>query len=219
MNLLAAGGAAVAGAAAGPLLGHLAWRAPDGAAAIVRGPFGRRHAVGYAIAGAVALCPLGLFGWPRMLPAVVFALVAVPLCTIDLRLHRLPDILVLPGIALVLAACLVLSGHPPPVLLAAALAAGTFLVFYLLAVISPHGLGFGDVKTAALCAGALAAYGSDALGLWLVGLIPAAVLSYIVERRLHPERPRGAKAHVAFGPMLLGGAWLALAALALVVPK
>ena len=141
-----------------------------------------------------------------------FALVAVRLAVTDIRTHRLPNAVVLPsypvaGLLLGGAA----AGGGEPVRIAGMLlgAAALWGGFFLLRLVNPAGLGFGDVKLAGL------------LGLYLGFLGPGQVLAGVVAAFVFggvwgliliiSRRGTGATA-VAFGPFLFLGAAVAMAA-------
>lgn len=139
-----------------------------------------------------------------------FAGIGIALTAIDLDTHRLPDRIVLPSYA-VLAALLgtaaVLTGAGEAAARAAA-GAGILFAFYLaLALISPRGMGMGDVKLAGVIGLMLgwagwAALAVGALAAFLLGGLAAVVL--IVARRA--RRTTG----IPFGPWMLGGAWVGI---------
>ncbi|MFN8225989.1 MAG: A24 family peptidase [Mycobacterium sp.] len=117
---------------------------------------------------------------------VLVALWLVALTVVDLREMRLPNALTLPGAAVVLtiaAGC----GRGLPALAGAAALAGCYLLIHLL---SPAGMGAGDVKLA-LGTGAL----TGALGPlpWMVAAIGAPVLTVLFaiasRRRTLPHGP------------------------------
>jgi leader peptidase (prepilin peptidase)/N-methyltransferase len=171
-------------------------------------PVARRYGVAarwwiWVAVGAVAGAALG---W-RLGVAVVLALwlvvlaVGVPLAAIDLGAHRLPDPLVLPALALV--AALALAIGLPRALLGGAILA---TVYAALALLPRSGLGFGDVKLAALLGAALAALGwppliwGTAIAFALGGGLALVLLTTGRARR---------DSHLPFGPAMLAGAWLA----------
>jgi len=131
---------------------------------------------------------------------------------IDVRLHRLPDVIVLPAFgATILAGVLsaLWSGSPGRIVAMLLGALGLFAVFYLLAMIAPSALGFGDVKLAGLVGSAVGYAAPSLLLAWAVLLAPAAVVSIVVERLVVPDRRTGEwRSHVAFGPVMLGAVWL-----------
>ncbi len=207
----------VVGVVCGPLLAALIVRAPAGWAALDRSVgYGAGASIAARVAASVAACvalaPLGLL--PRLLipGAVVVVLAGVVLVAIDLRLHRLPDAVVLPAIALTIAVGVVSAlgyGDASRLLPMFLTGAGLIAVFYLLALVAPSALGFGDVKLAALIGLAVGQIAPSLLLVWGVLLAPAAVVSIIAERLAAPDRPtRGWKRQVAFGPVMLGALWL-----------
>ncbi|TNM32991.1 prepilin peptidase [Streptomyces sedi] len=101
-------------------------------------------------------------------PELVVWLLAVPplvlLATVDLAVQRLPDVLTLPlvvGLAVGLGICAVLPGAGgswPRALLAALVLTAVYFVLFL---INPRGMGFGDVKLAPSIGLILGWYGWD----------------------------------------------------------
>jgi leader peptidase (prepilin peptidase)/N-methyltransferase len=129
------------------------------------------------------------------------------LAAYDVREHRLPNVLVIPGIGVGLLSCVgewLISGRPPIVSLVAAGAyAGFLLVLNLLG-----GMGMGDVKVAAalgLASWSTAVAVLSPVVAFLAGGLVSAVL--LVAGR------RGRR--IAFGPFLLGGFWAAIGLVAL----
>ena len=140
-------------------------------------------------------------------------MVGVALASIDLDVHRLPDVLVLPSVPAVL------------VLLARAvgLAAGSggrsggprspalvlFAGYFLLMIVSPGGggLGFGDVKLA-LVLGML--LGWVGWGPVMVSVMAAFVLGGLASVVLLALRRVSRQSSIAFGPAMIAGAWVAL---------
>ena len=137
-----------------------------------------------------------------LLPALVVSLL---LARADLRTGRLPDRLVsLLAVALVLP----VLGRPAAELLRGLTASIlVFSLYFVLALMPGDGLGFGDVKLAAVLAFGLGVRGWDTvlLGLALPPLIigPTALV-LVATRRLGRRDP------LPFGPALVGGAIAAL---------
>ena len=158
-----------------------------------------RAAAAAAVALAVAAAVFARSG-PSLWSAVAAtaAGVLVWVAAIDLETRLLPNRIVLPTTAIVLAASLVLGldGFAEHTL--AALAAGGFL--YVAAVVRPGDLGWGDVKLALLLGALLgrSVATAVAIGLALV-LVPAIVL---VAR----HGRAGLRRHVPLGPFLAAGA-------------
>jgi leader peptidase (prepilin peptidase)/N-methyltransferase len=165
--------------------------------------FGARYlAVELLTAALVAACFLRFGLTPDAFVAAYFVSVLVVLSAIDLEHRILPDKIVLPSAAVVLAAQIAL--HPDRAMewVAASLGAALFLFLALLAY--PRGMGMGDVKLCLLL-GAMLGW-SVAVGLMLgmlAALVPAAVL---LARHGAAARKMG----IPFGPFLALGAVVAL---------
>jgi leader peptidase (prepilin peptidase)/N-methyltransferase len=137
------------------------------------------------------------------LPLIYLAIVTPELVRIDLREHRLPNRLVVPGIgvgALAWGIDSLAAGH----VVLTPIVAGAAAAMFLLALCIVGGIGMGDVKLAA------------ALGLasWVpfvgvlspvVGFLLGGMGSVIVILR------GGRGRRMAFGPFLLAGFWVAVA--------
>lgn len=138
------------------------------------------------------------------------AAVTVPLSVIDVRTHRLPDRLVLPGYVVV-AACAataaLLTSDTGPLLRAGAGAGVWFGLFLVLRLISPAGMGGGDVKLAGVLGAYLGEAGPEAVCL---GLLCAFVLggAHGIVLLLRSRSRRDAA--VAFGPWMLAGTWIGI---------
>lgn len=161
----------------------------------------------FVAAGALVCAGIALFTGAR--PELAAWLAAVPagllLAAVDLRVKRLPDVLTLP-LAAATAALLGLAALLPQaggswtraLLGAAVLACGHFVLF----LVNPRGMGFGDVKLALTLGAALGWYGWDVLfaGTFLSFLLAAgygAVL--LITRRA------GRKSAIPFGPFMVLG--------------
>jgi leader peptidase (prepilin peptidase)/N-methyltransferase len=141
---------------------------------------------------------------------LAFFVAVVALSVIDLRLFRLPDAIV--GGSLVLALPLMTAASliaDDAVRLQAALLGGAFYFGFLLLahLVFPRGMGFGDVKLAALLGlhvGWLAPSGITAVALVLYAMIAGFLVGSaagIVLFAIH-----GRSRHYPFGPFLIGGA-------------
>lgn len=183
-----------------PLLSYVALR---GRCRSCRAPIGLRYpAVELATAVLVAACFLrfGLSG--RALVAALFAATLVVLSAIDVERRILPDLIVLPATALVLA--LQLAFFPGQALewVLAALGASLFLFLALLAY--PRGMGMGDVKLALLLGAALGKLVTVGL---MLGMLAALVAGVVLFAR-HGAAAR--KMAIPFGPFLAFGSLVAL---------
>ena len=129
----------------------------------------------------------------------------------DLAVHRLPDPLMLGTAAWVLLCLLAMAaaGEAWPALGRAVLAGVTLgAAFLVLCLLTPGGLGMGDVKLAALLGLLLGWFG------WyyvLLGVLAAFLLGGLVAAGLILTRRAGRHTAVAFGPWLVAGAAAALA--------
>lgn len=148
-------------------------------------------------------------GWH--LPALWYLLwLTLTLTVIDIDIRRLPDQIVLPGYALSAAALVLAHGHDPAALGRAALGAVSLgLLYGVIIVIYPAGMGFGDVKLAPILGAYLGATSWAALGVgavagFAVGGVAALVLLAVRRGRHGPGVP--------FGPAMLAGTWVALVA-------
>ncbi|SNS49617.1 leader peptidase (prepilin peptidase) / N-methyltransferase [Geodermatophilus pulveris] len=135
----------------------------------------------------------------------------VVLGAVDLAAHRLPDRVTLPASAAVAAALLVDAaalGTWPALLRAALAGAAAFAVAALAAVLSPRGLGFGDVKLVGLLGLVLGWVGWGAL---LAGVFLGLLTGALASLALIATGRAGWRTALPFGPPLLVGAALALA--------
>jgi leader peptidase (prepilin peptidase) / N-methyltransferase len=202
--------AIVAGAGAGRLIDSVALVAPrrsdraPGALAL------RGRSLGAPwpeVAGALVVTALTLrFGWSAELPAWLWlAVVGLLLAVVDLRTLLLPNRVLLPGSVggvVLLAVAAATDGSWPALgraLLAGIVAAAALLV---LALISPHGMGMGDVKLAGLLGLYLGWLGWPVV---LTGLFLGFVLQAVVGLVLLAARRVDRKAGLPFGPALLAG--------------
>jgi len=163
--------------------------------------------------GAVFALIAARFGWSAELPAFLYlGAVGVALAAIDLIHHRLPNALTLPSYligAVLLAAAALVKGEPGPLLRALAGMVVLYAFYYLLMLIYPAGMGFGDVKLA----GILGLY----LG-WLgwIEVVVGGFLGFVIGAfaglGLMAVRRAGRKSALPFGPAMLLGALVAILA-------
>ncbi|MDX2356291.1 A24 family peptidase [Dietzia sp. PP-33] len=148
---------------------------------------------------------------------VAFAALAVAcglLVAIDLAVHRLPDLVVVPMYPILFAALATSSAVTGDwgALGRAAAAALALLAFYFtLAFINPSGLGLGDVKLAGVLGAFLGWLG------WyyvLVGTLAAFAINAVVALILLLSRRADRHTGIAFGPAMIAGAaaaaWLSV---------
>jgi leader peptidase (prepilin peptidase)/N-methyltransferase len=134
---------------------------------------------------------------------VLTVLVLVPVALIDLDCHLIPNRITGPAavLAIVLGSALDPSGELNR-LIAGAAAGGSF---GLAAVVSPRGMGMGDVKLAAVMGLLLGASVAPAL---LIALLAGILIGMVVLARREPGDRRGVG--VPFGPSLAFGGLVAL---------
>ncbi|MFD8408522.1 prepilin peptidase [Streptomyces anulatus] len=152
-----------------------------------------------ALAAATGARP-ELIGWLALTP------VAVLLAAVDRRVHRLPDPLTLPLAAaavLLLGGAALLPGHAGSWTsgLLGGLALGGF--YFLLFLINPNGMGFGDVKLALALGVALGWYGWTVL---FVGGFAGFLFGALYGLALMLLRRAGRRTGIPFGPFMIGGA-------------
>lgn len=148
----------------------------------------------------LALIRFGLGG--QTLAAVFLLTVVAALAVVDLEERRIPNRIVLPAIVAVFAVQIALDPRGTPLLIAISLAAGLF--FCLPMIVSPSGMGMGDVKLAVLLGAAL----GQAVVLAIVVAVLAAFLVSIT--LLIRDGAAARKSAIAFGPFLALGAVAAI---------
>jgi leader peptidase (prepilin peptidase)/N-methyltransferase len=148
--------------------------------------------------------------WGEMLAYCAFFAVLLALSVIDILEYRLPDAVVLPSLVasvVIVAGVSVIDDVPARVRFALVGAAASFAVLLVAHLISPRGMGFGDVKFAALLGLAIgwqapSVSDSFVLVLWSLmigfGLGTLAGVVLLVSRRRNQPFP--------FGPFLALGA-------------
>ncbi|MBZ4020336.1 prepilin peptidase, partial [Streptomyces purpurogeneiscleroticus] len=161
-------------------------------------------------AAACALLAAGVGARPELGVWLLLAPVAVLLATVDAAVHRLPDVLTLPAAgatAALLGAAALLPGHrgswTGALLGGLALAAAYFVLF----LIRPDGLGFGDVKLALTLGIALGWYGWTVL---FLGAFAGFVLGSVYGIGLLLARRADRKSAMPFGPFMVLGTLLGL---------
>jgi prepilin signal peptidase PulO-like enzyme (type II secretory pathway) len=187
----------------------LSTASPTHAASIPASPAGslRLNARSRAAAAAIGVASIGLcflrlgFAGHAFIGAL-FAAVLVYLAAFDLEHRLIPNRVVLPAAAVVLA--LQIAIYPDRSIEWLAAAAGAAGFFLLTCLVCPAGLGMGDVKLALLLGAAL---GTNVVGALLVGTLTAAVFGGVL---LLLNGSEARKRTIAFGPFLALGAIVAL---------
>lgn len=145
------------------------------------------------------------------IPAYLFlTALGVALAMIDLDVHRLPNVLVLPGypVSFVLLALATLASGDWFALVRGLLGGlGLFAFYLLLAIVVPRGMGFGDVKLAGLLGLNLAWLGWGSLG---VGAFAAFLIGGVWGILLIAARRAGRRTGIPFGPSMILGAALGI---------
>ncbi len=218
--LLAAG--ALTGALLGPAAaatsiaspdGHWPWQRKPGRWLLGEPATARRRVLltlgGSAVLGSLA----AVSGWrPAVLAFLVMGIIGSILTVIDLEHHRLPDRLV--GAAAVgsmasLAVDATVTGSWAALVRGLLCAAVAFVMFFGMALISPRGMGFGDVKVAALLS---LHTGWLSWELAVIALLAGFVVGALTSLALVVARQVSLQTAIPFGPALLVGAWLVVIA-------
>ncbi|MER6184424.1 A24 family peptidase [Streptomyces sp. NPDC001652] len=145
---------------------------------------------------------------PEIAVWLLLAPVGVLLAVVDLRVQRLPDVLTLPLAGAALALLGVMSFVPEhtgdwltALLGALALGGGYFVLF----LINPAGMGFGDVKLALGAGAVLGWYGWPTV---MLGTFAGFLLGALYGGALVVARKAGRKTSIPFGPFLIMGAFV-----------
>jgi leader peptidase (prepilin peptidase)/N-methyltransferase len=211
----------VLGAAAGVLVNRAAGRFPwppgTGARELVRpGPVAVRSPFLELLTALLMALTVLRSGLTWELPAfLLLAVAGVLLAVVDLQHRLLPNRVVLPSLAAGTALLIVpaLANGTWDALLRAVLgAAALFAVYLALALISPGGLGMGDVKLAALLGLYLGWLGWAAV---VLGALAGFVVQALVALVLLATRRIGLRGELPFGPAMLAGAALVIGSTAL----
>lgn len=192
-----------------PPVGALLW--PVGRCRTCHRPPSPRYAVVQILTAATFAAVALRFGADWALPAyLVFFTALLAVSAIDLELNIIPNRIIYPTIFLcgpLLAGAAVAEGDPGRLgeaLVGAAAAWAALLVIHL---ISPAGMGFGDVRLAFVLGLFL---GWLELRLVLIGLFLGFLLGSVLGALMIAVGRRGRKDHIPFGPFLAGGAALAI---------
>ena len=147
-------------------------------------------------------------GWAALPAFLYFGWLTVGLVWIDADVHRLPDGLVLPSYpALLVLVVVATAGLGDWWALGRALAclAAMYAVYFVMMLLSPSSLGFGDVKLSGLIGLLLGWLGvSEAVVALMAGFLAGGLIALVmlVGRRV------GMRSHIAFGPSMLVGAFV-----------
>lgn len=154
---------------------------------------------------------LGGLSQGAALPAyLLLAWVGVALFWVDVDVHRLPEGLTLPtvpALLVLLAVASATTGDWGALLRAVVCGAAGWLVYAVLAVVVPGGLGLGDATLGGLVAVPLGYLG---WGVPVLGFVLAYLLSGVVAVVGLALRRLTLRSHIAFGPFIVVGALAAL---------
>ncbi|MCX5204499.1 A24 family peptidase [Streptomyces sp. NBC_00237] len=163
----------------------------------------------FAVVGGVACAVLAAATGdrPELGAWLLLAPFALLLAVVDRRVHRLPDVLTLPlagGAVALLGVAELLPGDGGS--WAGALLGGAGLggAYFLLFLINPNGMGFGDVKLALALGVVLGWYGWSVL---FLGAFAGFLLGALYGLGLMLARRGGRKTAIPFGPFMIAGAW------------
>jgi leader peptidase (prepilin peptidase)/N-methyltransferase len=144
---------------------------------------------------------------PHLWPAYLYlAAIGLALALIDLDVHRLPDVIVLPSYV-AMTALLLIDLNPHALLRALEGGAALFAFYYLIAVVAKGAMGFGDVKLAGVLGGAMAYL---SWGTLLSGAFLAFILGSVVGVLLMAVGKAGRRTAIPFGPFMIVGALAAV---------
>ena len=127
-----------------------------------------------------AVAVIGVAGW------------LIALCAFDIRQRRLPNMLTLPGAAVILVVAMTAGPGRPAAVGAVAL----FAVYATVPLVAPAAMGAGDVKLAIGLGALTGAFGADA---WVLAAVGASVLTAVLALCL---RTAGAGSTVPHGPSM-----------------
>ena len=147
-----------------------------------------------------------LAGWAAAPAYLLFAWLAVGLVWIDADVHRLPDGLVLPAYPALLVLVVVATaglGDWRALVRALVCMAALYVLYFVLAFVSPSSLGFGDVKLSGLIGLLLGWLG---VGHAVVALLAGFIVGGVVALVMLVGQRVGLRSHIAFGPFMLVGA-------------
>ena len=194
-----------------PVLGWLVLR---GRCAACDAPIGVRYPLVEAGTGvlfvALALRLDALGRLPAVPAFLAFAGLGVALALIDVQTRRLPNALVLPAypvLAVLLAGAAWWQGDWWSLARAGIGGAALYGFFFVLVLIYPAGMGFGDVKLAGLVGGVLAYLSWSTL---VIGAFAGFLLGALLGVGLMAAGRGGRKTAVPFGPFMVAGALLAV---------
>lgn len=176
---------------------------------------GGRIGVRYPLVEAITGVLFGVLAWQLgfswVLPAMLYlTAVCVALVFIDLDTQRLPNALTLPSYPILAGLLLlpaVVEGSWSDLLRAVLGGLALFLLYFVLALVNPAGMGMGDVKLSGVLGMGLAWFG---WGVLAVGAMLAFLLGALVGVALLVTGRAGRRTKIPFGPFMVAGALLSI---------
>jgi leader peptidase (prepilin peptidase) / N-methyltransferase len=150
-------------------------------------------------------------GFSAELPAYLYlGAIGVALALIDIDVKRLPNVIVLPSYivsAALLAAAALVEQEWADLLRAGLGMAALYAFYFVLALVYPRGMGFGDVKLAGVLGGYLGWLGwAEVVSGGFLGFL----FGGVVGGGLMLARRAGRRSMIPFGPFMLAGALVAI---------
>lgn len=173
-------------------------------------PLPARFAAPLVTAAVCAALAVAAGARPELVVWLVLAPFAVLLALVDVKVRRLPDHVTLPlaaGAVMLLGAAALVPGAGGS--WTTALLGGPVLgaAYFVLFLIHPDGMGFGDVKLALSLGVVLGWYGWAVL---FAGAFAGFLLGSLYGLGLIALRRAGRRSAIPFGPFMMSGAWLGL---------
>ena len=147
---------------------------------------------------------------PALAAYLYLAAAGVALAFIDLDVRRLPNVIVLPSypvIGVLLGLSAWWQGDPAALIRAVEAGAALYGFYFLLMVVYPAGMGFGDVKLAGVLGACLGYLSWSTL---LVGAFGGFFLGAVAGVVVLAVRRGTRKSQIPFGPFMIAGALLAV---------
>jgi leader peptidase (prepilin peptidase)/N-methyltransferase len=193
----------------------LSWLMLGGKCRSCRGPISARYplvelATGLAFSGIVLAGFLGAYSLALVPALLYFCTISITLTLIDIDTHRLPNAIVLPShivVGALLALASLLTGDWWALVWALVGGAILFTAYFVMLMIYPQGMGFGDVKLSGVIGLILGWIG---LGSLAVGGFAAFLLGGLFGVILLLTRRADRKSGIPFGPWMLAGAWVGI---------
>jgi leader peptidase (prepilin peptidase)/N-methyltransferase len=175
-------------------------------------PIGGRYPLVEAGTAVVFAAVTAWSGLSWVLPALLYLVaISIALTMIDLELKRLPNAITLPSYpvsAALLTLAALAEGEPGRLVRAAICGLGLYGAYFVLMIINPRGMGFGDVKLAGVLGLYLGWFGWQHA---VIGGFLAFFVGGLVGIILMIAGRAGRKSQIPFGPFMIIGTWLALA--------